>query len=860
MERRSNRGRPVTGKPRTRSCGAITSAEEAVIRGATVGGRGRGRAAVPVKLAASLIPDTSPEPFPNTAGDIYILADEIPVSTEEIVLNKRGMPVRHRKRNSMYFCDEMDTSGTKGRSASKLGAGDDFKKVKTEQREVFVVVEQEDTEDTDTEIIFAVSQPATPGRRTGSASGSSSLHASPRDIKPDPSTLTLVSIPEPQPRPLRRGGKEDRWTRMSEAARANKEWIHEEEVAGEIDVQEGARAGDKKFKLSAADKDKVDRRRATVSKSTASVPKKTVASPSPAVVTVQPQPKKNQQEASVSSQKKGQRGNKRINPSPAEAKQRKPILPKPPAVPLQSQLGKGDTKPVVSTPTSPNRTTVSQSQSITPVTRFVKPGSGQGQSQMDNRINSNLHTLQSSGLTEQQHQLLVEVNQRSEELKELSLRVRNFLKLPKSHKWVCYEWFYSTIDQVLFKGQNDFQMCLRESFPDLKTRKITRVEWVTIRRIMGKPRRCSQSFFYEEREELYQKRQKIREIQQRKLTDFNHKELPDEIPLQFVIGTKVTARLRSPQDGLFEGKIEGVDTSNNTYRIAFTRPGVGVHSVLDYEVASNEPVETVSTSSFALKIPRRLGGERSTVGNFKFQNPALLAMKPEGFPESQFDPTAMLGGFPIRLLDMIVQLSKLLKAKREKISQLRELNVKAEKMISYGKLFSREYRVEYARCVQQLDSLNSKLNLYMAGIQAYCVEIGSEPQQGGSTTGGSTSSSASSRMINSEQVLERCRQDAAMMVSNFNDSGKVGLGSIPGTHVKNQKILTLIQNAATMMLGIRTHSVTGTSPYEAKPLQDFARSNVKSTVEGKNLRLYEDRVEMIMNRMMAGLCVRKDFE
>lgn len=27
------------------------------------------------------------------------------------------------------------------------------------------------------------------------------------------------------------------------------------------------------------------------------------------------------------------------------------------------------------------------------------------------------------------------------------LRLRNLLKLPKAHKWVCYEWFYSTLDQ-----------------------------------------------------------------------------------------------------------------------------------------------------------------------------------------------------------------------------------------------------------------------------------------------------------------------------------------------------------------------------------------------------------------------------
>lgn len=128
-------------------------------------------------------------------------------------------------------------------------------------------------------------------------------------------------------------------------------------------------------------------------------------------------------------------------------------------------------------------------------------------------------------------------------------------------------------------------ICLKESFPQLKTRKLTRVEWCKIRRMMGKPRRCSQSFFEEERRELERKRQKIRMLQQRKAADINSfKDLPPEIPLQLVIGTKVTARLRKPQDGLFTGSIDAVDTSNNTYRITFERAGLGTHSVPDYEV------------------------------------------------------------------------------------------------------------------------------------------------------------------------------------------------------------------------------------------------------------------------------------
>ena len=36
---------------------------------------------------------------------------------------------------------------------------------------------------------------------------------------------------------------------------------------------------------------------------------------------------------------------------------------------------------------------------------------------------------------------------RQREAHALGLRLRNLLKLPKAHKFVCYEWFYSTIDE-----------------------------------------------------------------------------------------------------------------------------------------------------------------------------------------------------------------------------------------------------------------------------------------------------------------------------------------------------------------------------------------------------------------------------
>ncbi|XP_040307837.1 protein lin-9 homolog isoform X2 [Herpailurus yagouaroundi] len=270
---------------------------------------------------------------------------------------------------------------------------------------------------------------------------------------------------------------------------------------------------------------------------------------------------------------------------------------------------------------------------------------------------------------------------------KIGFRLRNLLKLPKAHKWCIYEWFYSNIDKPLFEGDNDFCVCLKESFPNLKTRKLTRVEWGKIRRLMGKPRRCSSAFFEEERSALKQKRQKIRLLQQRKVADVSQfKDLPDEIPLPLVIGTKVTARLRGVHDGLFTGQIDAVDTFNATYRVTFDRAGLGTHTVPDYEVLSNEPHETMPIAAF---------GQKQRPSRFFMTPPRLHYTPPLQSPITDNDPllgqspwrskisgsdTETLGGFPVEFLIQVTKLSKILMIKKEHIKKLREMNTEAEKL------------------------------------------------------------------------------------------------------------------------------------------------------------------------------------
>ncbi|XP_975203.2 protein lin-9 homolog isoform X1 [Tribolium castaneum] len=421
---------------------------------------------------------------------------------------------------------------------------------------------------------------------------------------------------------------------------------------------------------------------------------------------------------------------------------------------------------------------------------------------------------------------------------KIGLRLRNVLKLPKAHKWVCYEWFYSDIDRCLFSGENDFSICLKESFPELKTRELTRVQWTKIRRMMGKPRRCSQAFFHEERLELEKKRKKIRALQQRKATELSSfKDLPPEIPMQLVIGTKVTARLRKPQDGLFTGSIDAVDTSNNTYRITFERQGLGTHSVPDYEVLSNEPPETLSLSSFQNKFRPWNGittyaAKISPYTNLKFKKDPLLSgsmINKPIFPQEE----GRIGGYPTKLLEKMVLITKILSVKRTKISELKGMNAKAEKFNSFHSEIPEEFQRNYACILIDLEKLNHDLQLYLDDVQALCQEIAPEPSV--------------AAMLAPSHLREKCREEAAEIVQRQNS-----IISADKDPVKNKSILELITDLTALMLQVKSLADSDQNAYELQVLQG-TMEQIKRKLTPSNQLVFQNSVEIHMKHIQVGL-------
>ncbi|XP_045459980.1 protein lin-9 homolog isoform X2 [Melitaea cinxia] len=411
----------------------------------------------------------------------------------------------------------------------------------------------------------------------------------------------------------------------------------------------------------------------------------------------------------------------------------------------------------------------------------------------------------------------------------IGMRLRNLLKLPKAHKWVCFEYFYSNIDKALFDGENDFMICLKESFPQLTNKKLTQVQWAKIRRMMGKPRRCSQAFFAEERKELERKRKLIRYIQQRKTADICVKDLPNEIPMQLVVGTKVTARLRKPQDGLFTGCIDAVDTSNNTYRITFERPKLGTHSVPDYEVLSNEPPDTICLSSITQKFrPRYVMQEIFNL----YQPSAPNKSNSQGDPmigcselAKHFDSNT--GNYPYQLLELIVKLNKILQAKRSKINKLKEFNCEAEKRKSFGQKMPEDFERKYAATVIDLERMNMDLQEYINEIQVHCQQIAPGPSL--------------AAMLAPSHLREKCREEASALVEKNNNGS-----------VKESNVLDLITDLTALMFQVKSLSDSDQNAYELSVLQG-TMDQIKMKLEPQYQRLFQNNVELHMQRIQMGL-------
>lgn len=392
-------------------------------------------------------------------------------------------------------------------------------------------------------------------------------------------------------------------------------------------------------------------------------------------------------------------------------------------------------------------------------------------------------------------------------------KLKNFLKLPKAHKWVVYEFFYSNIDDCLFNSENEFSNYLKQSFPYLKTRNLTRTEWSRIRRFMGKPRRCSAAFFEEELRALHDKRELVRQLQQRLVTKLAHVEhLPPEIPLSLVIGTRVLAHIHA-KDGLFVGTIDAVDTQNATYRISFDRPELGTLTCPDFEVLSLEKVDKMPIEYF-IQRPRTHPPPRAFFpSSLKNDADPLLS---SSINESRFGS----GGFPLEFLALIVQLTKVLTDKKSKIEKLKEMNLTAERSILHREVVPISFRKKYASLLMDLSVLNHDLEECLEGIHKYCEDLSPEQDH--------------SMLAHPLALKARASEEATNIVALANGDPPL---------VGNEAHLDLIKHLMIILLQVKAATEKKHSTFELRSLEE-AIKDLQGKISPRDVVVFENQVEV----------------
>ncbi|CAF1518130.1 unnamed protein product, partial [Didymodactylos carnosus] len=280
----------------------------------------------------------------------------------------------------------------------------------------------------------------------------------------------------------------------------------------------------------------------------------------------------------------------------------------------------------------------------------------------------------------------------------------------------------------LLVAGNEFEIYLKQCFPNLTTSQLTRRQWNIIRRILGKPRRLSNAFLQGEIDSLHSQRQLIRLLQYQDCLDkieHDFRDLPKYIAQPLTVGTKVIARLRQPLNGLYSGQIAEIN-GDSIYRILFDDPEIGFQSVVDFEVSSQKPLQTILLSDKLKNTKFEIDLHHSNDENISGSSTEEQSDSDECTDNEGSDGENIQ--FPSHLLYRIVRVSCLLCAKRDLIVRLRNMHDRAEyeksKCIKSGIVFCEEY----AQLIQTLAVINERLGIFIEDINIICRTIVSEDQ------------------------------------------------------------------------------------------------------------------------------------
>nr|XP_027200525.1 protein lin-9 homolog [Dermatophagoides pteronyssinus] len=484
------------------------------------------------------------------------------------------------------------------------------------------------------------------------------------------------------------------------------------------------------------------------------------------------------------------------------------------------------------------------------------------QSLMNNNNNNNNNNNTVGNKQQQEESIVVYKGKFNKNIgNNIMNSLKTLLKLPKAYNWVVLEWFYGSIDQVLFLDENEFSLCLKDSFPQLKTRYLTRMEWSQIRRLMGKPRRCSASFFDEELTTLNTKHSKIRFLQQNKVPDINvYKDLPEFLPQPLVVGDRVCALARQ-HEGLHYGTIEGINPSNGTYRVRFNRDELGSLTIPDYEIASSDIPQLVPISTFQIKTrkqwnlsnrivdsiatvePHLSSSSSSSISSSTTSSSTIAATasttskttskssikhkQQQSFPTGEiiigkhrtrileFDQS--IGGFPIKFLTYMVKASKILTLKKRKLTELQAMNTKIERMKTLSLPISLTFKKQYAITILELEQTNKELGFYLKKIQSYSLQVASDGK------------------------LKSLRPD--ILTQKYQIESKQLIEKLQGKFKVSEKMRNLIINLICLLVHLRGFRDCEISSYEFESLLN-ALTTIREMIHLDNHDTFQNNVEI----------------
>ncbi|VDM57569.1 unnamed protein product [Angiostrongylus costaricensis] len=397
---------------------------------------------------------------------------------------------------------------------------------------------------------------------------------------------------------------------------------------------------------------------------------------------------------------------------------------------------------------------------------------------------------------------------------ELQCSLRRAISQPhisfQARQWVICEFFYSGVDEQLFLGDNEFRQLIREAFPNLKTTLMNKQEWRVIRRLLGKPRRCSTTFFDEERQILDQRRRKVRGIYDGSYTvsgNCDLSDMPPNLPAPLVVGMKVYARVRTPKDGIYGGTIDALVPGGGGYRVVFDKEDmIPPAFVPDSEVMFDGSLQLLSLSYFLQQNHARLP---VTLSSFVFST----------------ESNEKVGNFPVRMLVILVKVAKLLEIKKKLVKTLTELNDEAERESILTDVYTSVFQERYARTVVDLETINRQVNIYLSGIQDYNTQL--LPQL-----------SEVSISARPEALRRMCTSHANQIVKHCNQ----------GLNVTNTKALRLITALTSLLLQIRSLGQQKMSPMDLTALNDSV-NEIHQMISPRNYNCFQDHVEVHMRQV-----------